>query len=237
MPWGVTSNLAIDRGPNGVVAVAVAGWDEVSHPGPDTGIVLRVSTDGGVTFPRVHRFGWDGASCWPYGFDPQVAVLRGGVILLAYWRTCTKLVLQRSTDKGRTWSTPWTLSTGRHHLGMAMATNGDTVVLTYTAGGSTLTRRSTDRGKTWSAPVNAGSGATSLRLAYGGGAWRLLAGGTDRVRYRSSANGVAWSAGETVYESIGARTYAIGVAYGTAPQAAFVTRTPDKTWRLYIAIR
>lgn len=235
--WGVMTNLAIDRGPGGVVAVAVAGWDEVAHPGPQQGIVLRVSTDGGATFPRVREFGWRGAMCAPYGFDPQVAVLRGGVIVLAYWRTCTKLVVQRSSDKGRTWSAPTTLSTGTHELGMALAANGDTAVLAYTAGGATLTRRSTDRGKTWSAPVNAGSGATSLRLTYGGGAWRLVAGGTDRIRYRSSSNGLGWSDGETVFESIGARTYAIGAAYGTTPQAAFVIRTPDKTWSLYVATR
>lgn len=237
LPWMVTTNLAIDRGPGGVVAVAAAGWDEVSHPGDMQGIVVHVSTDGGATFPRSHQFGWRGAMCAPYGFDPQVAVTKGGVVVLAYWRTCSKLVVTRSKDAGQTWSAPVTLSTGTHDLGMSMASTGDKVVLAYTAGGSVLTRRSTDRGHTWSAPVTAGSGATSLRLAYAGGAWRLVAGGTDRVRYRSSSNGLGWSEGETVFESLGSRTYATGVAFGTVPQAAFVIRTPDKTWSLYVATR
>jgi len=236
-PWGVITNLAIDRGPGGVVAVAVAGWDEVQHPGPLQGVMVRVSTDGAGSFPRSHVFGWRGAMCAPYGFDPQVAVTQGGVVVLAYWRTCSKLVVTRSTDLGKTWSAPLTLSTGTHALGMAMAASGNQVELAYTAGGEVLTRHSGDRGHTWSAPVNAGSGATSLRLTRAGGAWQLLAGGTDRIRYRSSSNGLGWSAGETVFESLGSRTYATGVAYGTVPQAAFVIRTPDKTWSLYVAIR
>ncbi len=234
-PGMVVTNLAIARGPGGRIAYAVAAYDEVPGSGPDAGVQVRVSTDGGDTFPRTRFFGWDEGYCWATGTDPSIAITQGGVIVVAYWRTCSQLVVRRSTDDGRTWSAPRTLSSGPHVMGMAIAAHRDGVVLAYTADGEVRTRFSGNRGRTWSAPAAAGSSATSLRIVYAGGAWRLLAGGTDRIRYRTSSNGRGWSAGETVAESIGARTYALGVAYGTEPVVAYVIRTPDKTYRLYVA--
>ena len=131
---------------------------------------------------------------------------------------------------------PW-LETLSREIGRWLD-EGSTVVLAYTANGKTLVRRSTDNGKTWSASTQAGSGATSLRLSYLQNAWHLLAGGTTSVRYRSSANGSTWSAGTTVDSLQGARTYALGIAYGGGKVlTAYAIRESKPDYGVYVSAK
>lgn len=212
-PRQVTTHVAADV-EKGVFAWAAAGYDEVSQGRKTNAIRIRRDYDGIGNEPIVKTIAWNGVGCLPRGTDPSLAVADGGRVIVAYWKTCTNLVVQRIDFLSGKVSAPTTISTGQHSLGMSIDAQGKTVVIAYTAGGKVLTRRSTDAGKTWGPAKQAGSGATSVRIAYLDGAWHLLTGGTTSVRYRSSANGATWSAGQTVDSLADARTYAVGLAFG-----------------------
>ena len=224
-PRQLTTEVVADV-ENGVFVWAAFGYDEATQARKGNAIRLYVKTDG-IGDPITRTIAWGGLGCLPTGTDPSVAVTGNGVVVLAYWKDCDTLLVRRSKDLGATFSAPQVLSTRTHKLGMSIEAEGTTVVLAYTADGTTWTRRSADQGKTWGPPRQVGSGATSLRLSYIGGAWHLLAGGKTSVRYRTSANGSTWSAGETVDGLQDARTYALGVAYaGGEVLAAYSIRQP-----------
>jgi hypothetical protein len=237
-PRDIVSGLAIARGPGGRVAYAVSAYDQVMTEGSaGKAVQVRVSANGGLTFPVRHVFSWTAGMCTAPGTEPSIAITDGGVIVLAWWRTCERLFVTRSADGGATWTAPATLSRGPHTLGTAIAASGSTVVVSYTIGARAYVRRSTDAGRSWSAPVLVGSGVTSIRLGYAAGAWRLLTAGTDRVRYRSSFDARSWGGGETVAQSSGSATYAVGVAVGAEVLAAYAIRRADRTIHLYVARR
>lgn len=236
-PRQVTTQVAADV-ENGVFAWAAAGYDEV--PQGRKGNAIRIHRDydglGSISITRTIAYG--GPGCLIRGTDPSLAVIEGGTIVIAYWQTCDKLVVRRLGFLNDKLSAPITISTGHHEQGMSIDAEGKTVVIAYTADGTTWTRRSTDGGKTWGAPKNAGSGAESLRVASLDGGWHLLSAGTTSVRYRSSANGSTWSAGQTVDSQSGARTYAIGLGFGGGKiMAAYAIRESKSVYGLYVAAR
>lgn len=223
---------------NGVHAVVASGYDEIPQDRPGNAIRIRTGVEGGDYPVQTRTLAWSGLGCYVVGTNASVAITTNGTVVLAYWQNCHKLVVRRSTDLGHTFSAPKTLSTGSHTMGMAIAAHGARVVLAYTADGKTFTRTSTDNGKTWSAPLEAGSGAASLRLAYGGGEFHLLAAGKTSIRYRHSVNGTSWSAGETVDQfAAGTRTFAIGIAVGNDVLSAYAVRESASDVGLYTGIR
>lgn len=236
-PRQVTTEIAADV-ENGIFVWAAAGYDEVPQDRKGNAIRIFRKTDGIGSPPITRTLAWNGPGCLPTGTDLSIAVTGDARIVLAYWQTCDRLVVRRSTDLGGTWSAPMTVSTRTHGQGMAIEAEGSTVVLAYTADGTTWVRRSTDHGKTWGAPKAAGSGATSLRLSHAGGQWHLLAGGKSAVRYRSSASGATWSDGQTVDSLQDARTYALGVAVGGGEvRAAYSIRQAPAAYGLFVSPR
>jgi hypothetical protein len=233
----VTTNIAADV-ENGVYAYLAAGYDEVPSGRPGSAIRIHVETDGIGFTPVTTTLAWNGLPCFVKGTDPSVAVTGDGVIVVAYWQTCDKLVVRRSKDFGETFSAAQTLSTRSHELGMAIEAEGKVVVIAYAADGKVFTRRSTDNGKTWGAAVQAGSGARSLRLTYQAQKWHLLSAGTTSIRYRSSASAGSWSTGETIDTEPSARTYALGVGVtGGDVVAAYAIRLTAADYGLYSALR
>lgn len=234
-PRQVTTHIGVALG-SGYHVVLAAGYDEAIQGRPTQAIRVRTEVEG--IDPPVYTvtLAWNGG-CGIRGVDPSIAVTGDGTIVLAYWKTCDQLVVRRSTNGGRTFRAAKTLSTREHSLGMSLAARGADLVLAYTADGNTYTRRSTDHGATWGAPVAVGSGARSLRVSHADGAWHLLAAGTTSIRYRSSVNGVNWSAGETVDSLASARTYALGVAHTDQLLAAYAMRVAPGQIGLFVADR
>jgi hypothetical protein len=236
-PRQVTTQLAADV-ERGQFFWVAAGYDEVSAGRKTNAIRVHHRTDGIGNVPVTRTIAWNGVGCLPKGTDPVIAAMENGSAVLAYWQSCTKLVVRRFLPASNSFSKPVTLSTGMHVTGMAIEAQGKTVVLAYTAGDKTLVRRSTDGGKTWSAAKQVGSGARSLRLTFAGDAWHLLAGGETSIRYRRSSTGASWSAGTTVDSLQGARTYALGVAVGGGKVlAAYAIREAQSDYGIYVSAR
>jgi hypothetical protein len=236
-PRQVTTQLAADV-ENGVFAWAAAGYDEIPQGRKGSAIRIRRDSDGIGDTPILKTVAWNGVGCGVRGTDPSLAVTGSGDVVLAYWQTCDKLVVRRIDFLSDAVSKPLTLSTRHHGRGMSMDAEGNTVVIAYTADGTTWTRRSTDGGRTWGAPRLAGTGASSLRVANLDGGWHLLSAGATSVRYRSSANGTSWSAGKTIDSQSGARTFALGLAFGGGKVlAAYAIRESKTAYGLYVAAR
>ena len=236
-PRQVTTEVVAEVN-QGIFVWAAAGYDEVPQGRNGNAIRIHRRVDGIGTPPVTTTLSYKGGGCQPTGTDVGVAVTDKPVIVLAYWKDCDTLMVRRSRDLGKTFGPNTVLSTRTHAQGLSIDAHGHTVVVAYTADGTTWVRRSTDDGSTWSSPKQVGSGATSLRVRYADGAWHLLAGGTTSVRYRHSANGLNWSAGETVDSLQDARTYAIGVTYvGGAVRAAYSIRQTPSDYGLFVAPR
>jgi hypothetical protein len=236
VPRQVVTGVDVDV-KQGMLAVATSAYDEAAQDRKGNAIRVRTLVDGIGAPDNTTTFAWGGVGCVPRGTDMQVLAVSTQRVIVAYWQTCDKLVIRRTTNAGETWSAPLTLSTGDHGQGMALDSAGSTVVIAYTANGTTWTRRSTDSGKTWGAPRAAGSGASSLRLTHADGAWHLLAAGKTSVRYRSSADGRTWSSGETVDSLTNARTFALGVDVTDGLVAAYAIRESASAVGLNVATR
>lgn len=187
-PRQVTTEVVAEVN-QGIFVWAAAGYDEVSQGRNGNAIRIHRRVDGIGTTPLTTTLSYKGG-CQPTGTDIGIAVTDKPVIVLAYWKDCDTLMVRRSRDLGKTFGPNTVLSTRTHAQGLSIDAHGHTVVVAYTADGTTWARRSTDDGSTWSSPKQVGSGATSLRVRYADGAWHLLAGGTTSVRYRHSANGL-----------------------------------------------
>lgn len=190
VPGSVFSPV-IARGANGLVVLTSA---------PDPSVRVRISRDGGASFAKAVRIGAynPGPGC---AYDPGRTgiAISGKVVLVAHWKSPTRLILHRSTDRGRTWAPPVALRTGtqgQDTIGMAVA--GSEVLLAFRSGADLLTRLSTDRGATWSPPTAFKAGGFGFSLARADGAWRIAYQRGSALRYRSSATGRTWSAEETV---------------------------------------
>lgn len=120
---------------------------------PDPAIVVRTSPDGGRSFGqpvyvcecrRVHS-----------QFDPMLEVVPRTGELYAAWMNDWNIVFARSTDHGRTWSAPVSVS-GRVSWGdkpaMAVSRDGRDVYISFNGptGGDAYVAVSHDAGATWS---------------------------------------------------------------------------------------
>jgi hypothetical protein len=196
--WGPTVKLpgvafypVIARGTGGLVVVTSA---------PDPAVRVRISRDGGATFGKAVRIGayQPGPGC---AYDPGRTgiAISGKVVLVVHWKSPTRLILHRSTDKGRTWQPPVGLRTGKQGQDtIGLAVSGRQVMLAFRWGSDIVTRLSTDRGATWSSAVTFTGGGYGFALSRSGGAWRIAYERGRAVRYRSSVTGLSWSAEETV---------------------------------------
>jgi hypothetical protein len=188
---GVVFYPVIARGTGGLVIVTSS---------PDPAVRVWISRDGGATFGKPVRIGAykPGPGC---AYEPGRTgiAITGKVVLVAHWKSPTRLILHRSTDRGRTWAPAVTLRSGaqgQDTIGMAVA--GSEVLLAFRSGPDLLTRLSTDRGATWSPPTAFKAGGFGFALARADGAWRIAYQRGSALRYRSSATGRSWSAEQTV---------------------------------------
>jgi hypothetical protein len=196
--WGPTTRLpgsvyepVLARGAGGLVVLSSS---------PDPAVRVRISRDGGATFGASVRVGAyePGGGCV---YDPGFTGLAvsGKVVLLFHWKNDSKLIVHRSTDGGRTWHPARTIRAGAQgHDTVATAVDGSTVLVAFHSGQNLVIRRSTDRGVTWSAQAVFKSGGWGISLAHADGQWHVAYTHGHALRYRSSTDGLAWSAEETV---------------------------------------
>ena len=231
--WG--STLGLPGSVYGPVLAIGAGGLVVLSATPDPTVRVRISRDGGASFGRAVRVGaYDiGAGCV---YDPGYTALAvsGGVVLVFHWQNEKKLIVHRSTDGGRTWGAARMIRAGQQGSDpIATAVNGDTVLVAFHSGQDLVIRRSTDRGLTWSPPFSFKSGGWGVSLARADGQWHLVYTHGHALRYRSSVNGLDWTAEETVATYPAAdssRPLGVGILGGTvvAPWIhSFLTKDND----------
>ena len=141
------------------------------HNCPGTSILVRASSDGGATWgPFVFACG---IACKNVGwqFDPQLRVAADGTVYAAWLNTFDPgTVLSKSSDHGRTWTTPVTMNgslTYNDKPILAISPSGKDVYLAFNGKSDAYAVASHDYGATFSPPVKTNTDGFSY-LAYGG---------------------------------------------------------------------
>lgn len=200
-PVGKTMiNLSVARGEDGLVVVAYQNINSMN-------VLVRVSTDGGVTFGPQKVFASD--------IQDETAVAAGdGVVYLAYKTEYNEILLHRSTDGGTNWSAPFTVTTNGYGLSggqLDMDASGTHAYIAYSvknkyhpAWGAVKYRRSINSGASWSdvrplAPPNWKTESIDIDLKSG----TLRAAYNKRGSvygswYQQTTDGLNWAAPEFV---------------------------------------
>jgi hypothetical protein len=141
------------------------------HNCPGTSILVRASSDGGATWgPFVFACG---IACKNVGwqFDPQLQVATDGTVYAAWLNTFDPgTVLSKSSDHGRTWTTPVTMNgslTYNDKPVLAISPSGKDVYLAFNDKSDAYAVASHDYGATFSPPVKTNTDGYAY-LAYGG---------------------------------------------------------------------
>ena len=190
--------------------LVVAAWSDHRNGN----ITLRRSTDGGRSFEAAITLGGTTMRTTPfYGhqFNGRVQVaVRGRQVYVAWFPTSTRTAkglrptgirLRRSSDGGRTFSAPQSLSSavGEVTPPSMAATDTGVLILHATADGRLRLLRSADGGRTFHATaLTAAKGAVGeTDLAASGQEVRVIWRAAEKVLLRrSSDGGVTWSATE-----------------------------------------
>ena len=142
-----------------------------SHDCSIYSILVRASSDAGVTWgPFVPVCGIVCKNV-PWQFDPQLAVANDGTLYAAWLNTFNPgTVLAKSYDHGQTWTLPVTTNgklTYNDKPVLVISPSGEDVYLAFNSKSDAYAVASHDSGATFSAPVKTNSDTFSY-LAYGG---------------------------------------------------------------------
>jgi hypothetical protein len=142
-----------------------------SHDCSIYSILVRASSDGGVTWgPLVPVCGIVCKNV-PWQFDPQLAVADDGTVYAAWLNTFNPgTVLAKSYDRGQTWTIPVTMNgklTYNDKPVLAVSPSGKDVYLVFNSKSDAYAVASHDYGATFSPPVKTNADTFSY-LAYGG---------------------------------------------------------------------
>jgi hypothetical protein len=159
---------------SGYVYQAVTGigaHECAQHNCPGTSILVRASSNGGTSWgPIVFVCG---IACKNVGwqFDPQLAVSSDGTVYAAWLNTFDPgTVLSKSSDHGRTWTTPVRMNGDLAYNDkptLAISPSGKDVYLTFDDKTDDYSVASHDYGMTFSAPTKTNDDAYTY-LSYGG---------------------------------------------------------------------
>jgi hypothetical protein len=215
MTLGASATVA--RGPDGMVAITAVRSDQ---------FVIRVSTDGGVSFgPQriVGRYTPDDGCV----YDPGLAsvAIAADTIVVGFWRNSGRFVVRRSTNEGESWTPGKTLHSRKLSQGTnALVAHGTRVLAVYQDRTALISRFSSNAGATWSTPTIVAVNASYAEPSWSGGQWQIVDTRANRVRYRSSANGRVWSAPVALIDDPDLEPLPYGVASLTsATLVAFLT--------------
>jgi hypothetical protein len=192
---------AVARHSDGQVSIVWTGMTTGS-------LYMRTSIDGGTTFGLARYIGRTANSepgrTITYRSDPVVAI-GTGVTYVAYTSKADTLSIERSLNRGVSWSSPRTLSLSAEPRPSLVA-YGSKAVVGYTLTGTALRavyRRTLDKGTSWSithhvTAVTSGEFSMNPRFAARGNSLAVVvkAGrpGASPVWYRDSADfGATWS--------------------------------------------
>jgi hypothetical protein len=227
-PAGIwVKNLSVARNAEGLVVVA---WQN----GKTDTVWARVSIDGGVSFGAATRLS--------DSVDLGTAAAVGkGVVYVVYARNFDVLRVRRSTDGGTTWSSPMALSGDIFAITdtFAITAVGSSAYVAYTdenpnadGWGTVRYRRTTNKGASWSAERNLAPPKWRTwepDIDLKGGVVRAVftrLGSEFGAYYRSSSDGLTWSATEKVmddgYEASVVRANKIIVLFRIGTGDAFV---------------
>lgn len=233
LTFGRLADLAIARGPNGLVAIVAWVGDTLN---------ARVSTNGGASFGRIATLAtFQPPSTADYTTGDAAVAIAGNTIVVSYWRSPSVLQVRRSTNGGHSWSPVQKIAKNQqegYNARNLLSAHGQDVVAVYASASTSRIRVSHDHGVTWGAPIPLEATADeTVALGFSGGAWRLAWGGTDGAKYRESSDGRTWSTAETIasrpdYEYLplsvgvlgGARAVALDVHSGDASTLSLATK-------------
>lgn len=193
--WNSYPIVQIARGADGTVAVA---WARGTSKGYDW--IVRVSGNGGLTFGPEVVAGRSpfGAGCVDPGPGDMGLAVAGNAILIMFHKG-DRLVSRRSTDRGRTWSDPFTLTTNSYYEAFGFANSGEHVLVVLDNAPALRARHSDDGGRTWSVASHIGGRSLEgLGVGRSAGDWAVAIARYGVVLYSHSADGVTWSPLEDV---------------------------------------
>jgi hypothetical protein len=221
----------VAHGPKGVVGVL---WEDAD----DGRIRVRISKDHGATFGPIREIGFSGAD-----LESEMGI-GTGVIHVAYVAG-SQLRLRRSLDGGATWKPYVVLSRRVARFPISIAVDGTTAVVGYTERYAVTGfdrvryRRTEDRGSTWAAARSVAVDTwytNSLHVALHDGTLHAAFSRCfqdaelcvqPRVQYRSSTDGVSWSAAARVSPDGTYEAIADGIAVAGSILVTYTSYIPD----------
>jgi ABC-type branched-subunit amino acid transport system ATPase component len=221
----------VAHGPKGVVGVL---WEDAD----DGRIRVRISKDHGATFGPIREIGFSGAD-----LESEMGI-GTGVIHVAYVAG-SQLRLRRSLDGGATWKPHVVLSRRVARFPISIAVDGTMAVVGYTERYAVTGfdrvryRRTEDRGSTWTAARSVAVDTwytNSLHVALHDGTLHAAFSRCfqdaelcvqPRVQYRSSTDGVSWSAAARVSPDGTYEAIADGIAVAGSILVTYTSYIPD----------